>query len=137
MKYIYLLIFVFLISCNPYYKTVDEKLNGSWAIKEMKYQNLNYKDSLLINTLFFEDNNIISLPENIGYEKEDVQYELESGNKLILKINSKNPIYFEKFTVKFIKNDQKKLLGIELISKKTYIKAFKFLQNYEVDGIGW
>ena len=137
MKYIYLLIFAFFISCNPYSKTIDEKLNGSWAIEEMKYQNLNYKDSLLINTLFFEDNNFISLPDTFGYEKENVKYELENGNKIFITINSKNSIYNERFEVKFIKNEQKKLLGIDLISKNTSIKAYKFLQNYEVDGIGW
>ncbi len=136
MKYISLTIFILLISCNSYSKTIDEKLNGSWAIVEIKYQNINYQDSLFINTLFFEENNIIKLPETFQYENELTFYELDEKN-LMLKISSKNQIFRGKYNLRFIKDSQKKLLGIELKSKSTYLIAYKFLQDYDVDGIGW
>jgi hypothetical protein len=136
MKYISLMIFILLISCNPYSKTIDEKLNGSWAIEEIKYQNINYKDSLIMNTLFFEENNVIKLPETFNFENELTFYELDEKN-LMINVSSKNQIFRGKYNLRFIKDSQKKILGIELKSKNTYLIAYKFLQNYDVDGIGW
>ncbi len=59
MKYIIVIFFLFLISCNPFSKTLEEKLDGAWAIEEMRYQNIPYKDSLSYNTLFFDQGQLI------------------------------------------------------------------------------
>ncbi len=136
MKYIIVIFFLFLISCNPFSKTLDEKLDGAWAIEEMRYQNIPYKDSLSINTLFFDQGQLITLPPTLSQDKEETIYEMDEQLRT-LNILSKNPLFKGKYEVTFVKNEERQLLGIELKSRDTYLLAYKFSQDYKYDGIGW
>ncbi len=136
MKYIVIIFFLFFISCNPFSKTLDEKLDGAWAIEEMKYQNIPYKDSLSINTLFFDKGQLITLPPTLSQDKEVTIYEMDEQSRT-LSILSQNPLFKGKYELTFVKNEEKQLLGIELKSRDTYLLAYKFSQDYKFDGIGW
>lgn len=129
----YFIIFSFL-SCD---KNINqtEKLVGQWAIDKMVYKKENYKDSLYVNFLVIEKDNIISLPEISKFPEENDSkwYFSKKG----MKIHSKNKIFNNNYSLKFIKDYDNKLLGIELISNDTYIRAYKFFQNFDLREQDW
>ncbi len=133
------LLFIFLFnSCQNNEDTVAKKLTGDWAIEQMSYEGNNYLNNLYANTLFLEKNNSITLPQTFDSEEENAFWNIsKNGDKIVLEIKSGNHIFKGKYDVKFIKNNHKKLLGVELKSDKTHIIAYKFLQNFEIDGKWW
>jgi hypothetical protein len=139
---IVLLFFIiwFLFSCNGNKENIKKnssKLVGQWAIESLNYNGINYKDSLYINFLVFENNNYLSIPEgkNIGKDLSS-NWQYKSKNKSLI-IESKNYIFKGDFSVIFFKNSEKKILGAEFKSNNTYFKAYKLLQDYDSDGENW
>lgn len=138
MKFILLNFLLVFISCQTKQELVLKKLQGDWAIDEISYKNQNYKERLYMNTLFIEKNGIISFPDTFDFEEEGTIFDCNLvNNQVFLIIKCKNEVFSGVYNVKFIKNEEKKLLGIELISNNTKIIAYKFLQNFEVDGMFW
>lgn len=132
MKFTYLFLVILLLSCVKNKELIEDKLKGQWSIDEIEYKDLNYKDYLLSNVLVLNDNYNISIPETFHFEKEEFSFwNLNSSNNNILEIECDNQVFKGRFDVKFFKNKEKKLLGIILKSDSTYIKAHKFLQNYD------
>jgi hypothetical protein len=138
MKFILLNFLLVFISCQTKQELVLKKLQGDWAIDEISYKNQNYKERLYMNTLFIEKNGIISFPDTFDFEEESTIFDCNLvNNQVFLIIKCKNEVFSGVYNVKFIKYEEKKLLGIELISNNTKIVAYKFLQNFEVDGEFW
>nr|WP_321234636.1 hypothetical protein [uncultured Psychroserpens sp.] len=134
---LFCLIFVLFISCikNP---TLNEKITGTWMIEELEYKNLNYKDSLNYNMLFFKNSRKVKIPEISIYRQESSFWNIEKNNGMpYLVINSFNEIFDGKYEIEFIKDDQRKMLGAKLKSQNVNILAYKFGQNYLEDGLYW
>jgi hypothetical protein len=114
-----------------------DKFYGQWAIEEIKYNNVNYKQDLYVNFMAFEENNKVLIPESIHFEKDNIaEWKIDLNNKII-SINCVDQVFNGSYNVKFIKDENKKLLGIEMNSDSTYIKAYKFFQNYYLHKRDW
>ncbi|MDX6183799.1 hypothetical protein SGQ44_15860 [Flavobacterium sp. Fl-77] len=68
-KTIFLLLAFLCLSCNKEEKIID-KLVGQWEIREITYNGVNYKEDLYLNFMVFENDNKISIPESIHFEKD-------------------------------------------------------------------
>jgi len=137
MKFMYLIFLLVLISCQSNEEVVLQKMYGQWAIDKIEYKGENYTGKLYSNVFFIEENFIFSLPSTFDFEAEKGIWTMVRTNKLGLKIDCKNDVFNGDYKVKFIKDYDKKLLGIDLKSEKTHIIAYKFLQNFEIDGKWW
>lgn len=139
-RIVFLLLFIFT-SCKQSQKDVVKlKINGMWDIYEMTYKNEDYKQNLLINAFtFYIDSNKVTIPETYNYENEeqDINSKWEIINNDTLLINCKNYAFRGKFKITFFKDYKNKLLGIELKSSNTFIKAYKVMQNFDTDGKHW
>ena len=132
MSYVLLLYSLLFNSCQNNEDIILNKLKGDWSIEQISYDNNNYLNNLYTNVFFLEDHNSVTLPQTFDSEEENAIWNIsKKGNNIIVEIKSKNQIFNSKFEVKFIKNYDKKLLGIELKSHKTRIVAYKFLQDFE------
>src|SRR6476620_6283936 len=132
-------VIIICLSCNSKESTLENKIVGQWSIEEFRYCNISYIDSLYINFIVFEKNNIVSIPESKFFEK-DYQAKWNYSqlhNKDVVKIIPKDTMFNGDYEITFFKNYKRKLLGIELKSNKTYIKACKFFQNFNTDGKNW
>jgi hypothetical protein len=135
-----LIIFILFSSCNlPKDKYIRKKLEGQWAIENFICGHSNYIDSFYVNFMVIEPNGYISLPEgkNIAKDLKSEWILLTDENNDSLIINSKNNLFDGKYSLKFIKDYDKKLIGFELRSDSTHIKAFKLLQDFKSDGEYW
>lgn len=137
VKIIFFLLFCF--GCKNKNEIITDKLSGQWAIDSISYNGINYKNDLRINFIVFDQENKISLPASDYFEKDyDAKWFLKHDNeKNILLINCKDEVFNGKYNLIFIKNQEKKLLGIELKSDSTFVRAYKFFQNFKRDGIDW
>jgi hypothetical protein len=128
-----------LLSCKTDEKILEKKLNGQWAIDSISYNKYDYKEDLRINFMVFDEENKISLPASEYFEKDkNAKWFLKNEDaKKKLIIQCSDQVFNGEFSIEFIKENEKKILGIELKSDSTYIKAFKFFQNYEKDGKNW
>lgn len=113
------------------------KLSGQWAIEDIKYEEIDYKPELYINFIVLEENGVLSVPESRLFEKDYRAYWEPNSNLKEIKFKCKDTIVNGIYDLKFIKDKQKKLLGIELKSNHTHIKAFKFSQNYDTLEKDW
>ena len=131
-----LIIFAFLIclACN---QDVSEKLVGQWAIDEIEYNGIDYKDNLYVNFMAFEENKDIYIPESRKVAKDRNANWSWNNKKNELSIVCNDKAFEGKYSVNYIKDRKRKLLGIELKSEKTFIRAYKYYQNFDRDGIGW
>lgn len=140
MKHYYIFIFFIFYSCKSKQDKILDKLYGQWSIEEIHYDGVNYKEDLYINFMVFEKENRISIPESVHFEKDTISkwyLNIEDKNKYKILIESKDLVFKGVYNVKFIKNESEKLLGIEMTSDSTYIKAYKFFQNFNIDGEYW
>jgi hypothetical protein len=138
MKYIYLCLVFLILSCKSKEDIILDKFYGQWAIEEIKYNKVNYKEDLYVNFIVFEKNNKVSIPESVHFEKDKIaEWKIDLNNKKILSINCVDEVFNGLYNVKFIKDENKKLLGIEMNSDSTYIKAYKFFQNYDYHKKDW
>lgn len=110
-------------------------------IENMKYLNTDYKDSLNYNMLFFKKDSrgqTVKVPEISKYEKEISTWEITTkGDSYFIKINSNNMILNNHLKISFVKNSEKKLLGATFTSDSLVIEAYKFHQDYLLDGFNW
>ncbi|KIC01570.1 hypothetical protein OA88_13280 [Flavobacterium sp. JRM] len=125
---------MFLIfSCKSQEDLFLEKFYGQWAIEEVEYNNVNYKEDLYVNFMVFEKNNKVLIPESVHFQKDmTAEWTVELSKDKKISINCIDVVFNGSYTVKFIKDQNKKLLGIEMKSDSTYIKAYKFFQNYDL-----
>ncbi len=132
--------FFLLVACSSNKKTIINKFYGQWAIDEMIYNNDSFKEKLYVNFMVFNKENKISLPASENGKKDPNSkwsiIEKEQSKHLLL-IKTDNAPFQGLYKVHFIKDKKKKLVGIELISDSTYIKAFKFFQNFEEVEKNW
>jgi|LakMenE18May11ns_1017448.scaffolds.fasta_scaffold9844182_2 hypothetical protein len=136
--YFYCLILLLIISCKSQEDLFLEKLYGQWAIEKIEYNNVNYKEDLYVNFMVFEREKKMLIPESSLFDKDmSANWELISIKEKRILINCSDVVFNGKYNVKFIKDTNKKLLGIEMKSDSTYIKAFKFFQNFDVNGKNW
>ncbi len=144
IKYLVFLIVITFVSCKSNQEITEDKMVGSWDIIEMNYKNIDYKEKLLINTFTMYRDGKITIPDTIDSEilnlepisKWQIKQKGKNNIKVIIDCK-KNLIFQGKYHVTFFKNYDKKLLGIELKSDSTFIKAYKVLQNFDVNGMGW
>ena len=126
------------LSCEDSKEIFRKKIEGLWAIDSIYYNGENFKDSLYLNTLSFEKE-LVRIPKIEGYDYlNSAAFYLETTNntkKLI--IRSKNHFFNGVYEVSFIKNEERKLLGMKLKSSKMTIIAYKFHQDYIYDEINW
>lgn len=139
MRYIFLILLFSIYSCKDAKSINEEKLMGQWAIYEMVYKGIDYKNDLIINYMTFEEDFSTHIPETTHFENNyDSTWSLTSWeNEPKVQIKSNNPVFNGVYTVRYIKDKKEKLLGIELKSQNTYMKAFKLLQNFDIDGRDW
>lgn len=98
-------------------------------------------DSIGYNLLSFKKNEIehfIIIPKMLNYKKEYAQIEVFYKNEsYYLKIHSLNEILNNEYKIEFIKDYERKLLGIRLASDRLTLVAYKFHQDYNIDGFAW
>lgn len=135
--YLYYIVFLF-ISCKSKEEVFLTKFYGQWAIDRIDYNNVNYREDLYVNFMVFEKSNIMQIPESIHFEKDmNATWEVISIKDREISINSIDEVFKGIYTVKFIKDADKKLLGIEMKSDSTFIRAFKFFQDYDLNEKNW
>jgi hypothetical protein len=130
-------------SCQTKEDKILKKIFGQWDIYEFTFNDKDCEKDLLLNYIIFQKEEKFSIPEIFNYLAEDeedntkwvVQIDSTENVKLILDCN--NPIFKGDYKVTFFKNYEKRLLGIELKSNTTYIKAYKALQNFDYNGREW
>jgi len=120
----------------------DKAIQGWWSIDEIVYDGYDIRVCLLLNILTFEDRTC-DLPLSIGCEGLEEQIrqgtwktsKTESG-PLVLDITSANRTFSGSYQVTFYKDDDNKLLKMELVSDSLYILCrkgfFDFNKNIEV-----
>ncbi|MDC9722076.1 MAG: hypothetical protein PSN34_04795 [Urechidicola sp.] len=122
---------VSITSCKSKEVETFERLLGMWEIDTIEYQNENYKDSLYLNTLYFEFKNNLSsltLPKTTEFKREIAVWDVYNNidNSVVLEIESLNHFFKGIYTIQFFKNKERKLLGVELKSSKMVIVGYKF-----------
>lgn len=138
MKYCYFSLLFLLFSCKSKEDIFLHKIYGQWAIAEIKYNNVNYKDDLYVNFMVFEENNKVLIPESIHFSKDlTAEWIVRLNEKEKISIKCSDVVFNGSYAVKFIKDENKKLLGIEMKSDSTYIKAYKFFQSYDLHQREW
>lgn len=115
---------------------LNDKIIGIWMIEDIYQNNVNIKDSINYNILSFKKNDLVKLPETMNHKRQDAKWEIDKKEN-ILQIISKNKIFNGDYNIKFIKNDEKKLLGAIFESNNTRIIAYKFQLDYYLDGYDW
>lgn len=139
MKFYTLIIFVLFCSCSFLNNGTEDKLLGLWQIDSFNMSNLNYIDSLYLNTLIFKEGSLgmsLVLPQTESYNREYAYVKLNEKESS-LSIESVNPNFRGVYKIIFFKNQEKQLLGVKLESNKNVIIAYKAQQDYEIDGINW
>jgi hypothetical protein len=138
--YMCFLFIFFFNSCKSKQDLIKDKLIGSWDIIEINYKDKDYVETLLINAFTIEKDSTITIPDTIDSKFDDREivskWTLNNQKELIIDCK-KNNVFNGSFKIKFFKDYEKKLLGIELKSDKTFILAFKVLQNFDIDGKDW
>ncbi len=127
-----LVIIVFVSSCVEEKQSLYSKLKGQWAINELKYDGLSYKEQLYSNVLIFRDNGVISIPRSAHFEKDrKATWELiNENNRTMLVLKTFNKVFKDTFEVRFRKNKEKQLIELILKSDTISINSYKLLQNY-------
>lgn len=134
------LVVLLLLSCNREDRLMD-KLDHAWIIDEITYKNRPYTDSLRYNVLGITKHDIglmAQIPATVQTEREYVFAELlEKDDADYLKLNSQNKMFAGVYKISFIKDPERKLLGIELTSDSLKIKAFKLTLDYSGEAMDW
>ncbi|KIA91789.1 MULTISPECIES: hypothetical protein [unclassified Flavobacterium] len=135
-------ILILTSSCQSKKDIISEKIIGNWAIDEFEIKNKDCKDDLLINYFSFREG-FFSIPEIYKYPAEDEEdntrwnVQIDSIGNIKLIMICENPIFKNSYQVRFFKNYDRKSLGIELKSNTTRIVAYKALQSFDYNGVGW
>jgi len=143
INFLFIIWFCALTGCKSNEELISKKIIGNWDVVKFEYKNTSHLNNLLINYISFQKENKFSIPEIFKYPAEDGDdntywsVKIDQNVKIKLVLKCENKIFQGKYNVHFFKDYDKNLLGIELTSKTTYIKAFKALQNFNTDGIGW
>src|SRR5690606_13357046 len=121
---------------------VFEKISGTLVIEEIEYKGKRYNDSLMLNVLFIEksktDHPLIIIPETTEYEKETALcYLARDNNDFFSRIDSKNKIFNGVYKVVFIKDFDRKLHGIELVSNDLFLSGFYSHKDFLIEGLRW
>lgn len=110
-------------------------------IYKINYLDIDYKDSLNYNMLFFkkDDRGLnVKIPEISKYQEQFSPWRVAKNKTFYtLNINSNNELFNTSFEMVYFKNDEKKMLGVKLLSDSLEIEAYKFHQDYLIDGINW
>ncbi len=116
-----------LISCKIDYKT--NRIIGQYTFDTITFNDTNVKGELITNTIIFEKNNQIYLPNNINESNEKkANWSIIEGD--LIKIESSNKIFNGNYKFKYIYDNLKKRHGIELKSKTTQLTIHKLLPSY-------
>lgn len=139
--YCIILFFFIFFSCNKE-EQVFKKLSGTLFIEELEYKSIRYNDSLMLNILFFRKSKtnhpLVIIPETTEYEKEKALcYLTREKNDFFLRIDSENEVFKGEYKVVFIKDLERKLLGIELMSNDLYLKGFYSQKDFLIEGLSW
>lgn len=132
---------LFFSSCNNE-KDIFEKLSGTLVIEEIEYKGVRYNDFPFFNVLTLKESKtnhpLIILPKSDDYEKETALcYLTKEKNGVFLRIDSKNEFFNGTYKVIFLKEFERKLLGVEFVSDDLYIRGFYPLKDFFVEGIRW
>lgn len=115
---------------------LNDKMIGIWMIEGIYKNNIDIKDSINYNMLFFEKNDLLQLPETNNYKQHNADWKIKEDDNT-LQIISKNKIFNGNYSIRFIKNDEKKLLGAIFENNDKRIIAYKFQLDYYLDGYDW
>lgn len=122
----FLLVSIFLISCQSNKERLNERISDDWSIEEFYYLNENHMDSLGYNVISFNFPNQgdVYIPSSYGYEGHRSIFEIiDEEGELKVDIYSKNKVFDGIYNVKWARQDG----GIEqlqLVSEKINIKAY-------------
>jgi hypothetical protein len=117
-----------------------DKLCGQWAIEKITYNGKDYKEDLYINFIVFEKDDKISIPGSVHFKKDSFsrwKIITEDNKNYKISIVCNDTVFKGLYNIKFIKDYDNKLLGIEMTSDSTFIRANKFFQTFEIDGKNW
>lgn len=127
--YIFLAAFI-LIGCES---SLKNKMTGVWKIEQLNYKNENYIDSLYINVISFNNDNIY-LPDTKGYKGEEKTewgiIENLNGDSLIIKSN--NDIFNGRHELLFAQDSDGSIFA-KLISKEAIILIHKSNLGLDLD----
>ena len=132
---IWILIIIIFASCES---KVEKTIEGSWSIDTLYYHEYDIRNCVLINVIDFEQF-FCELPTTESYCEGLVEYvregqwEVEKTDSipLVLKIKTENAIFSGTHRVIFKKDEQNRLLKMELRSDNLYVVCRKGLFNYD------
>jgi len=132
---IWILIIIIFASCES---KVEKTIEGSWSIDTLYYHEYDIRNCVLINVIDFE-HFFCELPTTESYCEGLVEYvregqwEVEKTDSipLVLKIKTENAIFSGTHRVIFKKDEQNRLLKMELRSDDLYVVCRKGLFNYD------
>lgn len=132
---IWILILVTFACCKS---KVERTLEGLWSIDTIIYKQYEIRNCILGNVIKFEHPSC-DLPTTESYCEGLVEYiregqwEVEKTDSipLVLKIETKNMIFSGVHKMTFRKDEQNKLLKMELRSDSLYVICRKGLFNYD------
>jgi hypothetical protein len=128
MNKIYFSISILMLfnSCVNINEETHEMFKGTWFIKEIKYDTIDYKNYLLTNLFLFKENSKISVPNSLHFEEKDLnaKWSFEIiGKDILLNLKSKNLMFNGVYNVRFF--NEEGLKGMEIRTDTVYIKAYK------------
>ena len=133
--------FLLLSAC----KTKEEQgLEGMWSIDVIHYKTFDIRRCLAVNVLSFEENTctVPTLLSCDGLEQSALLFLdkpedpnswsiRKSKDGLLLNIVSQSKIFNGNHSLKFVRDDENKLLGIEFTSDSLYLLCHKGLFDYD------
>ncbi len=132
-----LLLLASFFSCRS---KVEEALNGQWSIDTIIYRQYEIRNCLSVNIISF-NRDICDLPitrnrceglnEFVRKGMAEVDYNGDSTTPLVLKIFSDNEMFGGTHRMIFRKDDENRLLKMELISDSLYLVCRKGLFDYD------
>lgn len=137
------LFFIIVSSCSYFEDRTKDKLTGNWAIEDIEYQGKDCKDSIFYNLLGLKAKErnkyfIALIPGSIELDYDNsFWYVYQGDNGMRLKIESPNYIFNGDYEIKFFKNHERRLLGVELTSGSSKIIGYKTGQGFDDDGFNW
>ena len=133
---LFLVVFFFFFSCT---NKVNNTLKGWWTIDTIYYnKKWDVKTCLTVNVICFDENNC-ELPSTKYCNDERIYTVCSKGNwlvikgdstKLDLKITSKNKIFNGTHQLLFRRDDENRVLKLELYSDSLYLVCRKGMFDY-------
>ena len=125
-----------LSSCSS--NKTETVISGVWTIDTISYKNQDIIQCLGLNVLTFKKDNNCELPvvENCNgindYNRNGSWKIIDVKNTpVILNILSENRIFNGKYTIKFMRDDEKKLLKMKIQSDSVYWISSKTFFDYD------